>query len=478
MARRLTAGVATVLAVALLMFSFMLANAPSLVHPLAAGRAERLEQAMATSDRLRALEEAIAAGRFGTQEAIAGNPAPGWSGEALVSGVRDDWEPAVAADPVGPFVYILTTRFGYPKPCSGNCPIPHISLHISKDGGRTWGEGRPLCACKGSWQYDPIIEVVADTGHIYAVYLNGFNVVFVKSKDHGKTWSEPVKTYGNISWNDKPTLATSADGRDVYVSLNGPQGGDPWIVQSHDFGATWTQAKLVEGPRYFFAYDGVVLEDGTALLTNSSLSYTGPGGAAEGAVKQHLFISRNRGATWQNVVMDSVQLGPPCLTAGCYADFHSGHSGLSADEDGDLVYVYDGAVESGGPQRAWVRTSTDAGRTWSERVALSRPGVHTTGPVVDATGNGSFRSWYVEQNDTDRWNVFYRSSSDGGGSWSPPVLLSDAISGAAYKDANGFLEFYGDYGEIAITSRGKTIGVWGEGFSWDGPGGVWFNIGS
>ncbi len=44
----------------------------------------------------------------------------------------------------------------------------------------------PLCACKGSWQYDPIIEVVADTGHIYAVYLNGFNVVFVKSKDHGR----------------------------------------------------------------------------------------------------------------------------------------------------------------------------------------------------------------------------------------------------------------------------------------------------
>ncbi len=60
----------------------------------------------------------------------------------------------------------------------------------------------------------------------------------------------------------------------------------------------------------------------------------------------------------------------------------------------------------------------------------------------------------------------------------PPVLLSDAISGAAYKNANGFLEFYGDYGEIAITSRGKTIGVWGEGFSWVGPGGVWFNIGS
>ena len=41
--------------------------------------------------------------------------------------------------------------------------------------------------------------------------------------------------------------------------------------------------------------------------------------------------------------------------------------------------------------------------------------------------------------------------------------------------ADGFLEFYGDYGEIAITSEGKTIGVWAEAFSYNGPGGVWFN---
>lgn len=476
MVRRFAPGIATAVAVGLLVLSFVVSNAPAPARPTF-GRAERLEEGVTTFDRLEALEKAIEAGRFGTRETIVGNAAPGWTGETLVSGVRDDWEPAVAADPADPYVYILTTRFGYPKPCQGNCPIPHISLTVSKDGGSTWDRPKPLCACKGSWQYDPIIEVVADTGHVYAVYLNGFNVVFVKSKDHGKTWSAPVKTYGNVSWNDKPTLATSADGRHVYVSWNGPQGGDPWMSQSHDFGRSWTQTKLVDSPRYFFAYDGVVLEDGTALLTNSSFSYTGPGASAEGIVKQHLFISRDRGTTWDNVVMDKVHLGPPCTTAGCYADFHSGHSGLSADEDGDLVYVYDGAVENGGPQRAWMRTSTDAGRTWSERVALSPRGVHTTGPVADATGNGDFRSWWAEQNDTGRWNVYYRSSTDGGDTWSAPVLLSDATSGARYKNANGFLEFYGDYGEIAITSRGKTIGVWAEGFSWTGPGGVWFNIG-
>ena len=36
-------------------------------------------------------------------------------------------------------------------------------------------------------------------------------------------------------------------------------------------------------------------------------------------------------------------------------------------------------------------------------------------------------------------------------------------------------ESQGHYGEIAITNTGKTIGVWGEAFSYAGPGGAWFN---
>jgi hypothetical protein len=40
----------------------------------------------------------------------------------------------------------------------------------------------------------------------------------------------------------------------------------------------------------------------------------------------------------------------------------------------------------------------------------------------------------------------------------------------------GFDEIYRDYGEIDVTSTGKTIAAWGEGFSWIGTGGTWFNI--
>jgi hypothetical protein len=55
------------------------------------------------------------------------------------------------------------------------------------------------------------------------------------------------------------------------------------------------------------------------------------------------------------------------------------------------------------------------------------------------------------------------------------VKISDATGGAAYKTAAGFGEVYGDYGELAITSAGKSIAIWGEGASYNGPGGVWIN---
>ena len=245
----------------------------------------------------------------------------------------DDWEPAIAADPNAPFVYMLTTRYA-PKPCPGNCPSPWMALEISSDGGATWSNGVPLCACKGSGQFDPIIEVVPNTGHVYAIYMNGYNVVFTKSTNHGQTWSTPVKTYGQVSWNDKPVLAMSNDGQHVYVSWNGPNAGDPWVAQSHDAGATWTQTKLVDGPRYFFAYDADVLPNGTVVFSQSSILYGGQGSTPSGQVQHHAFVSSNQGASWQNVVVDSVEIGESCVAAGCSSDFYIGHSGVSADASG------------------------------------------------------------------------------------------------------------------------------------------------
>ena len=445
------------------------------------GEAEAEEEAHEAAERLEAWQEAKEAGTLRVNRAqmlAAAAPAPGWAGEQVVSPTADDWEPAIAADPNAPYVYLLTTRYTPPTACGNRCPLPYIMLKVSSDGGVTWGPDRYICTCTGvGSQADPIIEVVPNTGAVYAAFMNGFNVMFTKSTNHGATWSTPVKTYGKVSWNDKPILATSDNGNDVYVSWNGPQSGDPYVAQSHDGGATWTQTKIVNSTRYFFAFDGDVLPNGTVVFSETSLDYGGPGGSLVGQAQVNVLRSTNNGASFTANLVDTVELAPDCTAAGCPEDYYPGHTAITADSAGTLVLLYDGATVSKGNETIWSRRSTNGGATWSARQALSTAGEMADFPAAEARGAGDVRAWYMQTNggNFDAWNVWYRASTDGGSTWGAPVKISDVTAGATYKTANGFLEPYGDYGEAAITNTGKFIGIWGEGNSYSGPGGAWIN---
>ena len=449
------------------------------------GSEEAEEEAELTEERLEAFEAAQARGWVGTRPSFDRRPAPGWHHAQLLNRGTDDWEPAVAADPNAPYVYMLTTRYGEPAACP-HCPTPYLPLTVSKDGGRTWGPQVPLCICRGAnAQYDPTIEVVPGTGDVYAAFLNdGFKTDFIRSDDHGKTWTKPVHVYGNVAWTDKPEITSSANGRHVYVSWNGPKRGDLYVGVSHDFGATWSPIRLSSSKRYYYAYDGTVLPDGTVVFSESSLRYTGEGGAVEGRIWHHALISRDRGRSWHNVVVDKVANGVACVAQGCYDDFYTGQTSVASDPAGNLVFAYEGARRDQGLQQVYTRTSDDAGRTWSRRVALSPRDENATGPRVDFAAVGKARIWYMQTaggqtsgaGDPDAWNVRFRRSGDGGRSWGRSVTLSDAESGPHYIGPKGFKEIYGDYGEIAVTNAGRTIAVWGEGFSYTGPGGTWFAI--
>jgi len=276
-------------------------------------------------------------------------------------------------------------------------------------------------------------------------------------------------------------IAVSNDGNDVYVSFNGPTGGDPYIVQSHDAGATWTQAKFIDSNRYYFAFDADVAPDGTVYFAESSILYGGGGNKGTtptGQIEEHVFISRDRGATWENRTIASVWPGLACVADGCTPDYYLGHIALSVDGTNKVVALYDGAPAAGGLQTIEARRSSDGGRTWSAPVTLSAAGETTDAPAVESRANGDVRAWYYQTSgggNVNAWNVWYRTSADGGATWTAAVNISDATGGAAYKTAAGFAEVYGDYGELAITNTGKSIAIWGEGASYNGPGGCWIN---
>ena len=415
-----------------------------------------------------------AAARSGQGVLAATAAHPGWSGEQLLgSNANDDWEPAVAADPAQPYVYIVTTRYGGRKACS-TCPDPALILKVSSDGGRTFGADRFLCACAGvAGQNDPQIEVTRK-GAIYAAWLNDYvpGVVFSKSDDHGRTWTHPItlKTPA-IAFGDKPALAISPTGRDVYVAWNA---SDSYISVSHNFGASFAApVKTNADTRYWFAYSGAVAPNGTVTFaeTNYTQSSTGP-------VRVVAIRSTDGGRHWHNTLIDTVSQQPPCVSDGCPLEFYGPSSPMAMDSTGRLVVMYQGASVPSGPQRVYVRSSADGGLTWSRRTDLDGGPLGTNAAFGGAagTGTGDFRLWYQDdRNGPAGWNTWYRRSTDGGKTWSPEVRLSNRSGGAPYKSPAGYDQPYGDYGEVAITNTGATIAVWGEGTSYNGPGGTWYD---
>ncbi|MGZ8600554.1 MAG: sialidase family protein [Actinomycetota bacterium] len=440
------------------------------------GLAEELEeQEEKTLERLEALEEAREAGTVGVIARVVRAPAPGWAGERILNTTGNDWEPAIATDPSRPFVYVLHNRYGGEPACANRCPDPAMILHVSKDGGKSWRPERYLCACKGiKGQYDPLIEVADDTGAVYTAWMNNFQINFSSSTDPGKTWSAPVWVHRDVKWGDKPNMAVSPDGQDVYVLFNGPTAGDVYAATSHDAGRTWATVQLTTSDRYHFDYGGEVLPDGRVVFSHISFLYTGPGGAPEGPIEITLFASDDGGATWTELLVDELEAGSECTSRSCYEDYYDSGPVLAADDDGDLVIVYNGAAEHLGPRTVYARSSIDGGRTWGAPVQVSETGVNSAFPAAVGAGDDGARVWFAAQI-AGRWNVWYTTSDDLGATWADPVKLSDATSGTAYKNKKGFVEVYGDYGEIAITSSGATVAVWGEGASYYGPGGVWFN---
>jgi hypothetical protein len=161
-------------------------------------------------------------------------------------GPHNDWEPNIAAAPGSPWLYQMTTQYGGHRVCAPD--MNHcILFRSSPDRGGTWDPGtvmpRTQCApgrsCRqAAWQNDPALGVSASRV-IYAAWMNGWDVVFAKSRDHGRTWTgyHDFRRALGASFTDKPWITISPGGRDVYVAFNQ---SDSFISASHDYGRTWS----------------------------------------------------------------------------------------------------------------------------------------------------------------------------------------------------------------------------------------------
>src|SRR5258706_564568 len=234
------------------------------------------------------------------------------------------------------------------------------------------------------------------------------------SNDRGNTWSSPAIMYpdGQTTGQcDAQIIVDQVDGQTVYASWLQNGKSDIVVGKSTDFGATWT----------------VVTADQTNAGTDKPIL------AARG---QNIYVSYN----------------------------HTQTAYVTVSHDGGATFTE-------------VKINKNAKLGWS----LGGGGTVTPNGNVFFSwagyGNGRI-AWMDARTATngwqDRWNVYYRTSTNGRSTWSPEVDLSTYVRGLTYIFTDGFRYPFGDYFEIDIDEQGTSHRIFGEGYNYDSPGSIWY----
>ena len=385
----------------------------------------------------------------------------------------DDWEPALAADRFG-HVYALWSHYS-------DSPSPRTELQVSSNGGLTWSVPRPITPADVRRDDPQIVVDPADGRTVYAAFMGGkkSSQYVAKSTDYGQTWT-PILVEPLERGTDKDILAVR--GQDVYLVYNAVQ--KIYASVSHDGGLTWSLHKVVANTNSKLGWS---LPGGGAIDSqgNAYFAWAGYEGSGKPSGNVNLYVTKTSdgGATWTTSLVDVSGAPPPC---GCSGWAYWGAQMTLAVDGRDRVYVlYNAGTSKNAKNRMLFARSDEGGTTWILRrdISLAPAGANNLFPAIAARGDGDVRiAWLDDRNGFDagsndpnaRWNVYYRSSTNGGQTWSGETQLSSFAPGFGYKLADGFLEPFGDYMEIDIDGTGKTHAIWGEGPSYDGPGNVWY----
>jgi BNR repeat-like domain len=389
----------------------------------------------------------------------------------------DQWEPAIAADGRG-HLYVLYPQYGAVPDCA-NCTAPTIALMVSSDNGLTWQTSKPL-APYSTGQFDPQIVVdPVDRQTVYASWLqnNKHDVIVARSLDFGRSWSYSWAERGQEDA-DKPVLAVR--GADVYVGFNHEE--DFFVSASHDAGQTFSRVQV--NPN---AAPGSSLAGG-ATIDSSGNVYFGWTAYARHEMPNRLvsiFVSRSAdgGHSWTTQLLDVSSAPPGCDEQLCETGFLGAQISLASDAAGALYALWNGGGTKGGPERIYFSSSTTGAASWSERVNVSGAamGVEHAFPAVVAGVSGDVRIAWMDSRAIDvshptrrLWNTFYRSSTNGGATWTTETRLSGSAQGYDYILRGGFRFPFGDYFGLAIDGDGTTQAVWGEGRNYKSPGSIWY----
>ncbi|MBX3470202.1 MAG: exo-alpha-sialidase [Planctomycetes bacterium] len=292
-----------------------------------------------------------------------------------------------------------------------------IYHRTSADGGATWTADERLNDGLEPLPQDAPVVVRTASGRIVSAWVDQWghayydgHVVTRTSADGGLTWSSPTRLDEDATdptryW---PTLAGS--GERVLVAWRDRREGGPDLrhCTSADGGLTWSSHTRLNGD----PLTGAMLDRPAVGLSGDRAIAAWAGDAGSG-VRILFRRSDDGGATWSaDASLDSA--GP-----------WSGQSSPAVGLSGDLAVVGWTDDRLSGTRGVYVRTSADGGVTWTPDERLDQG----TQPVWVAVGVSGARV-VVAWDDVDQGerSIHYRTSADGGQMWSTVAVLSTSTA--------------------------------------------------
>jgi hypothetical protein len=415
--------------------------------------------------------------------ALAALAAPNFSPQRRVGHtIGDQWEPAIATDVHG-HVYILYPQYGTAPDC-GNCTAPTIALQVSNDNGISWEPPRSLLPFP-TGQFDPQIVVdPVDRQTIYAAWLqnNKRDTIVARSLDFGRTWSFSIAAQGREEA-DKPVL--TVHGPDVYVGFNHEE--KFLVAASHDAGQTFATVSVNPnaGPGWSLAGGAAVDPAGNVFFGWTAYARHD---VTSRPVSVYVSRSADGGRSWNTTLLDVSSAPPDCEAQLCGTGFLGAQIAMASDASGTIYALWNAGMRNGAPERIYFSSSTTAGASWSARtdVSTAAGNVEHCFPAITAGVSGDVRIAWMdtrvtamtpESRNSLLWNTYYRSSTNGGATWSAESQLSGPARFYDYILPSGFRFPFGDYFSLAIDNQGITHAVWGEGRNYKSPGSIWYTHG-
>jgi hypothetical protein len=395
----------------------------------------------------------------------------------------DQWEPAMAADGRG-HIYILFPQYGAISDCAA-CTAPTMALVVSNDNGLSWQAPHALAA-SSTGQFDPQIVVdPVDRQTVYASWLqnNKRDVMVARSQDFGASWYLTIAEHaGNNEDADKPVLAVH--GADVYVGFNHEE--KFVVAASHDYAQNFASAIVNPTAEPGWSLAGGATVDATGDVYFAWTAYARRDLSTR-PVSVYVSRSADAGRNWNTILLDVSSAPPGCAAQSCEAEFLGAQIALASDAAGTIYALWNAGGAHGGPERIYFSSSTTGGASWSSKadVSIADDQVEHCFPAITAGTAGDVRiAWMDTRNSrpySELWNVFQRSSSNGGATWSGETQLSGGARGFDrsydYVRPDGFRFPFGDYFSLAIDNLGNTHAVWGEGRNFKSPGSIWYTHG-